>query len=56
MFRVDSFETFAPVAGLDTIRMLLALAAQKGWVIHQMDIKSTFFEWILGGRNFCGTT
>ncbi|CAL5347060.1 unnamed protein product [Camellia sinensis] len=37
MFGVDFSETFAPVARLDTIRMLLALAAQKGWVIHQMD-------------------
>jgi len=29
MFGVDFSETFAPVARLDTIRMLLALAAQK---------------------------
>ena len=39
MFGVDFSETFAPVARLDTIRMLLALAAQKGWVIHQIDVK-----------------
>jgi hypothetical protein len=33
MFGVDFSETFAPVARLDTIRMLLALAAQNGWTI-----------------------
>ncbi|KAH9657443.1 Integrase catalytic domain-containing protein [Citrus sinensis] len=31
-------------AWLDTIRMLLALAAQQGWVIHQMDVKSAFLN------------
>ena len=44
MFGVDFFETFAPVARLDTIRMLLALAAQKGWNIYQMDVKSAFLN------------
>ncbi|KAH9678563.1 hypothetical protein KPL71_025767 [Citrus sinensis] len=29
---------------LDTIRMSLALVAQQGWVIHQMDVKSTFLN------------
>ncbi|KAI4297628.1 hypothetical protein L6164_037512 [Bauhinia variegata] len=43
-FGVGFSETFAPVARLDTIRMLLALATQKGWVIHQMDVKSTFLN------------
>ena len=31
LFGVDFSETFAPVARLDTIRLLLALAAQKQW-------------------------
>ena len=44
LFGVDFSETFAPVARLDTIRMLLALAAQKGWHIHQMDVKSAFLN------------
>ena len=34
MFGVDFFETFAPVACLDTIRMLLAITAQKEWKIY----------------------
>ena len=44
MFGVDCLETFAPVARLETIRMLMSLAAQKGWIIHQMDVKSTFLN------------
>ena len=44
MFRVDFSEIFAPVARLHTIRMLLALAAQNGWTIHQMDVKSVFLN------------
>ena len=44
MFGLDLSETFAPISRSDTIRMLLALAAQKGWNIHQMDVKSTFLN------------
>ncbi len=44
MFGVDFSETFAPVARMDTIRMLLAVAAQKGWVVHQLDVKSAFLN------------
>ena len=44
MFGVDFSETFAPVARMDTIRMLLALATQKGWTLHQMDVKSAFLN------------
>ena len=39
MFGVDFSETFAPIARLDTIRMLLASAAQNGWKIYQLDVK-----------------
>ena len=34
----------SPVDRLDTIKLLLALAAQNGWVLHQMDVKSAFFN------------
>jgi hypothetical protein len=44
---VDYNETFAPVARLDTIRALIALAAQKGWSIYQLDVKSAFLNGIL---------
>ncbi|KAL0447558.1 UNVERIFIED_CONTAM: Retrovirus-related Pol polyprotein from transposon RE1, partial [Sesamum latifolium] len=37
-------EVFAPVARLETIWLLIALAAQNRWPIHQMDVKSAFFN------------
>ncbi|KAK0597781.1 hypothetical protein LWI29_028530 [Acer saccharum] len=43
-YGVDYNETFAHVARLDTIRALVALAAQKKWHIHQLDVKSTFLN------------
>lgn len=41
---IDYTEVFAPVARWDTIRMILALAAQKGWCVYQLDVKSAFLH------------
>ncbi|KAA3467397.1 Retrovirus-related Pol polyprotein from transposon TNT 1-94 [Gossypium australe] len=41
-YEIDYFETFAPVARLDTIRLLVAL-----WKIHQLDVKSGFLNGFL---------
>ncbi|KAA3483479.1 Integrase, catalytic core [Gossypium australe] len=46
-YGIDFIETFAPVARLDTIKLLFALAAQKGWRVHQLDVKSTFLNGFL---------
>ncbi|XP_074322761.1 uncharacterized protein LOC141659731 [Apium graveolens] len=37
-------KTFAPVARKDTIRTLIALAAQKGWKLYKLDVKSAFLN------------
>ncbi|WP_264802584.1 reverse transcriptase domain-containing protein, partial [Bacillus sp. CN2] len=41
---IDYEETFAPVARLEAIRILLAFAASKGFKLFQMDVKSAFLN------------
>jgi hypothetical protein len=41
---VDFDEVFAPVARLDTIRIILALAANRGWQVHHLDVKIAFLN------------
>ena len=44
---MDYLDTFAPVARLDTIRLLLAIVAQMNWRVYQLDVKSVFLNGIL---------
>ncbi|GJZ30148.1 zinc finger, CCHC-type containing protein [Tanacetum coccineum] len=41
---IGYFDTYAPVARITTIRLLLALAAIHNLVIHQLDVKTTFLN------------
>ncbi|KAH9649857.1 hypothetical protein KPL70_026141 [Citrus sinensis] len=41
---IDFDETFAPVARLESIRMLLAYACHKNFILYQMDVKSAFLN------------
>ena len=41
---IDYFDTFAPVARISSIRVLLALASVYKLVIHQMDVKTAFLN------------
>jgi hypothetical protein len=44
---IDYDETFAPVARYSSIRSILALPAQMGWRIHQMDVKIVLLNGII---------
>jgi hypothetical protein len=44
---IDYEETFAPVARLEAIRILLAFSVAKGFKLHQMDVKSAFLNGVL---------
>lgn len=41
---IDFEEVFAPVTRLETVRLLLALAAKNGWEVHHLDVKSAFLN------------
>ena len=41
---IDYDEVFAPVARQETITLVLFLAAQNSWLVHQLDVKSAFLH------------
>ncbi|KAI3516558.1 hypothetical protein L1887_15477 [Cichorium endivia] len=41
---IDYDEVFAPVARIETIRVILALAGSNGWGVHHLDVKSAFLN------------
>lgn len=41
---IDCEETFAPVAKLNSIRVLLSIATNLDWELHQLDIKNAFLN------------
>jgi hypothetical protein len=40
----DFGTTFAPVAKLTYVRLLMSLAASHSWPLHQLDVKNAFFH------------
>jgi hypothetical protein len=41
---VDFEEVFASIARMESVRLLMALAAQESWKLHHMDVKSVFLN------------
>ncbi|WJZ80509.1 hypothetical protein VitviT2T_000424 [Vitis vinifera] len=43
-YGIDYTETFAPVAKINTVRVLLSLAANLDWPLQQFDVKNVFLH------------
>jgi hypothetical protein len=41
---IDFDEVFTPVARMESIRLVLAVAAHHGWQVHHLDVKSTLLN------------
>jgi hypothetical protein len=41
---IDYDDAFTPVARMVLVRVLFALAAQEGWQVHHMNVKSAFLN------------
>ncbi|GKD12666.1 zinc finger, CCHC-type containing protein [Tanacetum coccineum] len=41
---IDYFDTYAPVARINTIRLLIAMALINNLIIHQMDVETAFLN------------
>ena len=43
-YGIDYTDTFAPVAKINTVRVLLSLAANLDWPLQQFDVKNVFLH------------
>lgn len=43
-YDIDYQETFAPVARLNNVRVLISIAANSDWPLYQIDVKNGFFN------------
>ncbi|CAM8956673.1 unnamed protein product [Rhodiola kirilowii] len=43
-YGMDYFDTYAPVARISTIKLLIALASIHKFLVHQMDVKTAFLN------------
>lgn len=41
---IDYDEVFSPVARIETVRLIIALAASQGWEEHHLDVKTAFLH------------
>lgn len=51
-YGLDYSETYSPVAKLDTLRAVLALANQERMFVHQMDVRTAFLNGLLTEQIF----
>ena len=43
-YGIDYLETFVPLEKMNTVRVLLSLAARNDWSLHQMNLKNAFLN------------
>ena len=43
-YGVDYVDTYAPVARIPSIRIIIALTAHHDWELHHMDVKSAYLN------------
>ena len=41
---IDFEEDFAPVARIETVRLIIGIAASRGWELHHLDVKTAFLH------------
>ena len=41
---IDYDEVFSPVAKLESIKILIAIATQENWELHHLDVKTAFLN------------
>jgi len=43
-YGIDYEETYSPVAKMTIVRVIITMAATKGWSLRQMDVKNVFLH------------
>ena len=53
-YDIDYQETFAPVAKMNTVHVLLSLATNLEWPLQKLDVKKHLLKWRLRRRSLHG--
>jgi hypothetical protein len=43
-YGINYEETYSPIAKMTIVRVIIIMAATKGWSLHQMDVKNAFLH------------
>lgn len=43
-YGIDYTESFSPIAKVVTVRLFLAIAVAKQWIVHQVDINNAYLH------------